>query len=182
MTRGTSTQRSELDAMHLTARLRERGVAQLREEAEVWAIVDPSDLRKPYARELPALMRVRKTGGEPGTVPGYRTLNVLGVGRGGRRGILYHRLFSSEEDQFESESTEIQTALATVGRALADKEVTYLLDSQFDDVAVWSTIWEQGQHLVCRLKHADRLVEVPAEHGGWQAGRIATAQEQAQEW
>lgn len=181
MARGTSTKRSAVDAEHLTARLRERGVEQLREEDEVWAIVDPSDLRKPHAREMPALMRVRKTGGEKGTVPGYRTLNVLGVGRGGRRGILYHRLWSSEEASFESESTEIRTALRAVGAALAGKAVTYLLDSQFDDVAAWSTIWEQGQHLVCRLKHAERLVEVPDDGGGWRPGTIAEAQGQARE-
>ncbi len=181
MARGVSTKRSELDAEHLTARLRERGVEQLRDEEEVWAIVDPSELRKPHARELPHLMRVRKTGGEKGPVPGYRTLNVLGVGRGGRRGILYHRLFSSEEADFESESTEIQRALATVGATLAGKRVTYLLDSQFDDVAVWSTIWEQPQHLVCRLKHAERRVEVPDGAAGWRAGSIAEAQGQARE-
>jgi hypothetical protein len=181
MARGTSTKRSVLDAEQLTARLRERGLEQLRDEAEVWAIVDPSDLRKPHAREMPALMRVRKTGGEKGTVPGYRTLNVLGVGREGRRGILYHRLFSSEEDAFESESTEIRTALETVGAALGGKAVTYLLDSQFDDVAVWSTIWQQDQHLVCRLKHPERLVEVPDDGGGWQPGTIAAAQGQARE-
>jgi hypothetical protein len=175
MARGTSTKRSELDAEHLTARLRARGVEQLRDEAEVWAIVDPSELRKPHARELPHLMRVRKTGGEKGTVPGYRTLNVLGVGRGGRRGILYHRLFSSQEPDFESESTEIRTALATVGAALAGKSVTYLLDSQFDDVAAWGTIWQRGQHLVCRLKHPERLVEVPDPAGGWRAGTVAEA-------
>ncbi len=181
MARGTSTKRSELDAEHLTARLRERGVEQLRDEDEVWAIVDPSELRKPHARELPHLMRVRKTGGEKGTVPGYRTLNVLGVGRGGRRGILYHRLFSSQEPDFESESTEIRTALATVGAALAGKRVTYLLDSQFDDVAAWSTIWRQEQHPVCRLKHPERLVAVPDGAGGWRAGSIAEAQGQARE-
>jgi hypothetical protein len=181
MVRGVSTKRSELDAEHLTARLRERGVERLRDEEEVWAIVDPSELRKPHAREMPALMRVRKTGGDKGTVPGYRTLNVLGVGRGGRRGILYHRLFSATEDAFASESAEIQTALATVGAALAGKTVTYLLDSQFDDVAVWSTIWRQGQHLVCRLKHPERLVEVPDGADGWRPGTIAEAQQQARE-
>jgi hypothetical protein len=181
MARGTTTTRSELEAEPLTARLRERGLEQLRDEAEVWAIVDPSDLRKPYAREMPALMRVRKTGGDKGTVPGYRTLNVLGVGRDGRRGILYHRLWSSEEDAFESESTEIRTALRTVGAALGGKTVTYLLDSQFDDVAAWSTIWQQGQHLVCRLKHPERLVEVPDDSEGWRPGSIAEAQGQARE-
>ncbi len=179
MVKGVAAKRSELDAEHLTARLRERGLERLRDEDEVWAIVDPSELRKPHAREMPALMRVRKTGGDKGTVPGYRTLNVLGVGRGGRRGILYHRLFSSAEDDFTSESTEIRTALQTVGAALAGKSVTYLLDSQFDDVAVWSTIWQQRQHLVCRLKHADRLVEAPDGTGGWRPGTIAQAQQQA---
>ena len=176
MAKGTSTRRSELDAEPLTARLRARGVEQLRDEDEVWAVVDPSELRKPHARELPHLMRVRKTGGEKGTVPGYRTLNVLGVGRGGRRGILYHRLFSSREPAFESESTEVRTALETVGAALAGKSVTYLLDSQFDDVAAWSTIWQQEQHLVCRLKHPERRVEVPDPAGGWRAGTVAEAQ------
>lgn len=181
MAQGTSTTRSELDAEHLTARLRERGVEQLRDQHEVWAIVDPSELRKPHAREMPALMRVRKTGGDKGTVPGYRALNVLGAGRGGRRGILYHRLFSSEEDAFESESTEIRTALETVGAALAGKTVTYLLDSQFDDVAVWSTVWQQDRHLVCRLKHAERTVERPDDAGGRRAGSIAEAQGQARD-
>jgi hypothetical protein len=46
---GQSTQRSELDAEHLTKRLRE--VVQLEQapEDEVWLIADSSDLRKPYA-------------------------------------------------------------------------------------------------------------------------------------
>ncbi len=113
---------------------------------------------------MPDLMRVRKLGGE-GTVPGYRTLNVLGIGRGGKRGVLYHRLFTSEEESFASESREIQTALKSVGEALGAKvgRVTYLMDTQFDDVAVWGTIWEQGNHLVCRLKHLERQVAVEAE-------------------
>jgi hypothetical protein len=181
LARGSSTKRSELDARHLTARLRARGAEQLREEDEVWAIVDPSELRKPHARELPHLMRVRKTGGEKGTVPGYRTLQVLGVGRDGRRGLLYHRLWSSEEPDFESESTEIQQCLREVGAALEGKAVTYLLDSQFDDVAVWSTIWQQERHLVCRLKHPERTVEVPDGAGGWRPGTMAEAQGQARE-
>ena len=179
--KGTTTQRSELAAEHLTERLRARGLEQLRDEDEVWALVDPSELRKPYAREMPALMRVRKLGGEKGTVPGYRTLTVLGVGRGGRRGILYHRLFSSTEPGFTSEPDEIRAALGTVGAALAGKTVTYLLDSQFDDVAVWSTIWQQDQHLVCRLQHPERLIEVPDGAGGWRPGTIAAAQAQARE-
>jgi hypothetical protein len=181
MARGESTKRSSLDAEQLTEKLRHRGAEILADEEEVWAVVDPSELRKPYARQMPDLMRVRKTGSERGTVPGYRTLNVLGIGRNGRRGVLYHRLFSSHAEGFASESREIQTALETVGKALVGKRVTYLMDSQFDDEAVWSTIWTQGNHLVCRLKHAERIVELRGEDEGWKAGTIQTAKGQARE-
>ena len=52
---GASTQRSELDAEHLTQRLREVAVQQLAQapEEEVWLIADSSDLRKPYAEVMP---------------------------------------------------------------------------------------------------------------------------------
>jgi hypothetical protein len=63
-------------------------------------VADGSDLRKPYATEMPALMQVRDLDGK--LVPGYRTLNVLGM-TPQRRGILYQRLFSSEEEAFTSE-------------------------------------------------------------------------------
>ena len=167
-----TTKRSALDAAHIVERLQTVGVERLRDEEEVWAILDPSELRKPYARRMEDLMKVRALEGE-GTVPGYRTLNVLGVGRSGRRGILYHRLFSSSEEGFCSESQEIQRALACVGEALSEHrgKVTYIMDRQFDDAGVWATIWEQGNHLVCRLKHRERLVEQKVG-GGWKQVKV----------
>ena len=100
-------------------------------------MVDGSDLRKPQAQEMEALMRVRPLKGK-GLVPGYRTINALGVG-GGKRGLLYHHLFSSQSEDFESESREIQQTLGSVGQALAgsEAEITYVLDRGFDDIAVW---------------------------------------------
>ncbi len=189
MVKGQTTKSSDLDADHLIERLQARGVEQLRDDDEVWVIIDPSELRKPYAKEMPDLMRVRALKGE-GTVPGYRTINVLGVGKGGRRGILYHRLFSSEAEDFLSESKEIQAALHSVDEALADRrgKVTWLADSQFDDEAVWGTIWEQGNHLVCRIKHQERLVEQALagedqerSEETWQTVPIAEAKGQARE-
>jgi hypothetical protein len=134
-------------------------VAQLTGADPIWVALDGSDLRKPHAREMAHLQPVQSLDG--GLVPGYRTLNALGIGDDGRRGLLYHRLFSSHAPDFLSESHEIQTALGAVGQALSPLgvPVSWLLDSQFDDIAVWSTIWQQGQHLVCRLKHRDRWVE-----------------------
>jgi hypothetical protein len=159
---GETTTRSTLDPEHLVARLQARGVAHLAGEAAIWVALDGSDLRKPHAHAMEHLQRVKRLAGT-GTVPGYRTLNALGIGTGGRRGLLYHRLFSSQAPDFVSESVEVQTALASVSRALGPLgvPVTWLLDSGFDDIAVWDTIWDQGQHLVCRVQHRDRLVERP---------------------
>jgi hypothetical protein len=163
MVHGETTKRSLLDADALIGRLQARGVEQLRGESAIWVLLDGSDLRKPHAQAMEGLQRVRRLHGE-GTVPGYRTLNALGVGRQ-RRGLLYHRLFSSQAAGFLSESAETQAALASVGAALAPlgAEVTYVCDSEFDDVAVWSTVWTQEHHLVCRVKHRDRLVRSAAD-------------------
>lgn len=157
---GETTTRAALDPAALVTRLQARGVAQLAGEDAIWVALDGSDLRKPHAGAMEHLQRVKRLNGS-GTVPGYRTLNALGIGTKGRRGLLYHRLFSSHAPDFVSESVEVQTALTAVGQALAPLgvPVTWLLDSGFDDIAVWDTIWEQGQHVVCRVRHRDRLVE-----------------------
>ena len=163
MVHAEATKRSTLDADHLIGRLQARGVAQLRGEAAIWVLVDGSDLRKPQAQAMEALQRVRRLKGA-GTVPGYRTLNAIGVGRQ-RRGLLYHRLFSSQAEGFLSESAETQAALTSIGAALAPlgAEVTYVCDADFDDVAVWATVWGQGHHLLWRVKHRDRLVRPAAD-------------------
>ena len=163
MLQGETTKRSELDPERLVAKLQAHGVAQLRGEPHVWVVVDGSDLRKPHARHMEHLQRVRRLDGR-GTVNGYATLNVIGVGSGGRRGLLYHKLFSSAAPDFVSEPAEVRAAIRAVGTALAPlvatgTEVTQILDSGFDDQAVWGEVWDQGHHLVCRLQHRDRLVQ-----------------------
>lgn len=161
MLRGETTTRAPLDADAVVAALQAQGVAQLQGEPSVWVIVDGSDLRKPHASELAYLQRVKRLDG-PGTVPGYPTLNVIGIGQE-RRGLLYHRLYSSTAPDFVSAPAEVQAALHSVGAALAPQvaagtEVTAILDSGFDDQAVWGTVWAQAWSLVCRLCHRDRLV------------------------
>jgi len=183
MVTGESTKRSQINAETLMAALCERGLAHLAgaETDELWVIPDGSELRKPYAREMPVLMQVRDLDGN--LVPGYRTMNVLGI-TPSRRGILYHRLFSSKEEDFLSESLEVQRALQTVSHSLGALKqrltVTWIEDSGFDDVAVWRTIWEQEEHLVCRLKHRDRLIEYQNEQGQWIEGDIERARQQLQ--
>jgi hypothetical protein len=181
MARGESTKRSQIDARSVTGVLRERGIAHLSETDadELWLIGDGSDLRKPHAREMPDMMLVRDLDGN--LVSGYRTLNVVGI-TPCRRGVLYHRLFSSKEEDFLSESLETQKMLQTVNAALTAAKrrmsVSWILDSGFDDVAVWRTVWEQDEHLVCRVKHPERLVSYKDDTGQWVEGDIEQARKQ----
>ena len=181
MARGESTKRSQIDAASVTAVLRERGIVYLSEADtdELWLVADGSDLRKPHAREMPDLMHVRNLDGT--LVPGYRTLNVVGI-TPSRRAVLYHRLFSSKEEDFLSESLETQKALQTVSDAVdalrQRMTVTWILDSGFDDVAVWRTVWEQEEHVVCRVKHSERLVSYQDDAGQWVEGDITRTRQQ----
>src|SRR5438552_387573 len=175
---GESTHRSQLESEHLTKRLRELAVEQLEQDEaeEVWLVADGSDLRKPYAEVMPHLMQVRDLDGD--LVTGYRTLNVLAI-TPGRRGLLYHRLFSSHAPDFVSEPAEAQAALQTVSQALAPlkkrKTFTWLLDRGFDDIAAWRTIWEQEEHVVCRIYHTERTVTFQNRDGHWVQGSIEQA-------
>jgi|SRR5258708_6529087 hypothetical protein len=163
--------------------LREVAVEQLEQapEEEVWLIADNSDLRKPYAEAMPYLMQVPDLEGE--LVPGYRTINVPGV-TPGRRGLLYHHLFSSRTPDFVSEPAEVQEALEKVSQALTPlkdrKTITWLLDSGFDDAAVWRTIWQAREHLVCRVYHLERLVSFQDRTGQWQESNLGQARGQMQ--
>lgn len=184
MVTGDTTKRSpHLDAAHVTAQLRTLAVTHLRDHPrdELWLLADGSDLRKPYAKHMPHLMKVRSL--DKRLVPGYRTLTVLGV-TPHWRGIFYHHLFSTTTPGFRSESDEVQQVLTTVHAALPTTtpplRVTWVLDSGFDDEAVWRTIWEQQEHVVCRLYHTNRQITYQTPDGGWHAGTIADAQQAAQ--
>src|SRR5258708_15904199 len=80
---GASTQRSELEAEHVTKRLREVAVEQLEQapEEELWLIADSSDLRKPYTEVMEYLMAVRDL--DEQLVPlCYTAGNLLGIYEG----------------------------------------------------------------------------------------------------
>jgi hypothetical protein len=165
MLRGETTKRSELDPDRLVAKLQAHGVERLRGATDLWVVFDGSDLRKPHADAMAHLQRVKRLEGT-GYVNGYRTLNAIGLGGHGRRGLLSHRLFSSAAPDFVSEPAEVRAAIASVGAALAPVQaaganITAILDSGFDDAATWSAVWCLGWRLLCRLYHRDRLVEAP---------------------
>jgi hypothetical protein len=126
------------------------------------------------------LQKVRALDGR--YVPGYPTMTVIAVTRG-YRGVLYQQVFSSKDPAFLSVSLEIQEALTTVGevlkQALPAARVTWIMDCGFDDIAVWRTIWQMGQHLVCRTYHDERLLEI-RRAGAWRPSTLGEATAQAE--
>ena len=166
---GESTRRSELDAEHLTGVLREQGVGQLAGSEELTLVLDGMELRREGAVAQEHLMQVRDLDG--GLVNGYRSFNVLGIGSEGKRGLLYHRLFSSQEPGFVSENTEIEQALAATEASLAGLDVpkTWVWDRGFDNDALWWWVWEHSSsHLVWRVKQLGRIVLWRTEDGVWE--------------
>jgi hypothetical protein len=170
---GETVERSDLSEARLNKALQSAGIKQLAAADDVWVALDSSDLRKPHAEQMEALMEVRDLDGK--LVPGYRVLNALAI-TPGARGLLYHRLFSSQEDDFKSEPHEYREAVRSVGRAFEQSDkpvaVTWLLDRAFDDQALWGVIWEQGDHLVVRLQHLDRLIQAPDRAGRWRKTKV----------
>ena len=48
------------------------------------------------------------------------------------------------------------------------RDVTWIMDRGLDDVAVWRTLWEQDEQLVCRVQPSECLSQYqpPAVGGG----------------
>ena len=67
---GETVQRSDLSEEKLNKVLQAAGMKQLAGAEEVWVALDSSDLRKPHAEQMEALMQVRDLTGK--LVPGYR--------------------------------------------------------------------------------------------------------------
>jgi hypothetical protein len=165
MLHGETTKRADLDPDRLVAKLQAHWVERLRGEPDRWVICDGSDRRKPYAETMEHLQRVKRLAGV-GYVNGYRTLNAIGLAPGGKRGLFYHHLVSSEAPDFVREPAETRAAIRSVGTALAPlatagTELTAILDSGFDDAAVWTAVWARDWRLVGRLYHRDRWVHAP---------------------
>jgi hypothetical protein len=168
MAEGDSTQRSRLDADNVTQVLRQQGVANLRAEAELALVLDGMELRRPGAHEQEYLMSVKALDGS--LVNGYRSFNVLGMGQE-TRGLLYHKLFSSNLPDFQSENVEIKAAIEHTEQALIDFEgaKTWVIDMGFDNDDVWWQIWQHPRsHLVNRVYHLERIVEWQTASGQWE--------------
>jgi hypothetical protein len=163
-----STKRSQLDADHVTGVLREVGVANLLDEPELALVLDGMELRREGSRQQEYLMRVKAL--DDRLVNGYRSFNVLGMGKKAR-GLLYHHLFSSNQPDFLSENVEIQAAMDETEKALSDYAgaKTWVIDQGFDNDDVWWKVWSYpDSHLVNRVHHRERIVLWEAAPERWE--------------
>jgi Transposase DDE domain len=147
-------QRADLNVSSITSKITMGGAKRLAGQAEVKVILDGSDLRKPYSTNLEFLSTVRALNGD--LIPGYPTLNAIGIGANGVQALLYHKTFSPLEPEFKSEREEVKVAIEAITTALRAERVgriTWILDRGFDDAKVIGWLLETGSCFVIRAQH-----------------------------
>ena len=94
-------------------------------------IIDPTDVRKPYAKSMPYMARVHD-GSTGEIVNGYNVCDVIACEPGSRRMIpLHQRLWSSDAPDFKSENKQLLQVVDTVSEATGRQGI-YVLDRGFD--------------------------------------------------
>jgi len=120
-------------------------------------VVDPTDLRKPYALAMPHLATVRD-GSTGQLVNGYWACVAL-VCEAQRRRVLplMRELWSAEAPDFKSENTQLLSIIDTVAGATAKRGV-YVLDRGGDRMKLYEPLLERGLRFIIRLRGDRHLV------------------------
>ena len=153
--------RAEVSAEALCSVLTSEGAKRLKGEHEVLLVIDESDLRKPCAHDLQYLDTVHDLEGN--LVSGFHTLTILGIGKSGRRALLYQTSFSAQAPGFRSVNDEYRKAIEQTSQALREQFVGRLLwvmDRGFDDSKLLNWIHERGECFVVRTQHPERKAKV----------------------
>ena len=130
-------QRAEVNADRLVSKLLAEGSKRLKNTKRVTVIMDGSDLRKRYSQKLEHLSRVRSLEGK--LVPGYPTLNAIGLAEDGTKALLYHETYSSEAPGFKSQNELVKAALQRIVTELRSQgvgQICFVLDRGFDDATL----------------------------------------------
>lgn len=138
---------------------------------ETLLVVDTSDLAKSYAKEMEYLSLVHD-GSKGELADGYWTMQVI-AGKAGRSEVipLYHRLYSSEAPDFESENLEIIKAVQTVHRAIGDRG-TWVIDRGGDRVELYEFFLNRHLSFIIRMRGDRHLLnrgrKILARQLAWQ--------------
>ena len=119
-------------------------------------VIDPTDLRKLYARKMPYLATIRD-GSKKELGPGYWACAAVACESGGHRIVPLHlRLWSCEAPEFTSENDEIAAVVNTL-RATTRKRGIYVLDRGGDRGEFFKLFLDNELRLIVRLV-GDRTV------------------------
>jgi len=126
------------------------------QEEKVLGIVDLSSVEKPYARNMEALCRVRKSDGS-GTTNGYMTVSVL-LNWAGKTGLGYFKLFS-HQCELMSQNSEIDLAMASVrGLLPGSTKIIWVWDRGFDDQDNYRKVLGWRDKFVGRVYHNRKVL------------------------
>ena len=130
-------------------------------------IVDESEIVKPYAEKMENLALVRD-GSKNVLEKGYPTLNFSMASPKTIHPLpLYNHLYSSKEEDFQSQNIEIAKGFNTVHTFLGKKKATFVMDRGYDRNTIYEYVQNIGHHFVTRLNdnryliHKNRRIKVP---------------------
>ena len=130
-------------------------------------IVDESEIVKPYAEKMENLALVRD-GSKNVLEKGYPTLNFSMASPKTKHPLpLYNHLYSSKEEDFQSQNIEIAKGFNTVHTFLGKKKAAFVMDRGYDRNTIYEYVQNIGHHFVTRLNdnryliHKNRRVKVP---------------------
>ena len=124
--------------------------------ADTLIVIDPTDIRKPYARRMPHLARVRD-GSSGEFVNGYWACTAIACEPGTRRMIPLHgRLWSTDAPATRSENEQLFEIVDTIKRATKGRGI-YVMDRGGDRGKIIKGLLNKQLRFIIRLK-GDRNV------------------------
>ena len=134
-----------------------------RVKADTLIVIDPTDIRKTYARRMPYLATVRD-GSTGELVPGYWSCVAIACEPEERRVTPLHlRLWSAEAPDFVSENHQILEVIDTV-RAATDGRGVYVIDRGGDRMELFGPFLDRKMHFIVRQVGNRHLLFRGAHH------------------
>lgn len=131
--------------------------AARRVKADTLIVVDPTDVRKPYAQAMPHLARVRD-GSTGELVNGYWACVALACEPERRRVLpLMQELWSAEAPDFRSENTQLLEIIDVIAAA-TERRGVYVLDRGGDRMRLYEPLLARGLRFLIRLRGDRHLV------------------------
>jgi hypothetical protein len=124
--------------------------AASRIQKDTLIIVDPTDIRKDYAKSMPFLSRIRD-GSRKELATGYSGCMAIACQPGKRTMIPLHlRMWSSEAPDFVSENHQILDVIRTISDA-SEKRGIYVIDRGADRKNLIEPLIDKGNRFIIRL-------------------------------